>query len=468
MTAKLTFLGGAQNVTGSKYLLEVDGARILVDCGLYQERDLVSRNWDAFPIPPSSIDALLLTHAHVDHSGYIPKLVKDGFTGPIYCTQATLEISEIILKDSANLQEEDAAFKKKRHQKEGRKGKFPEVPLYTKEDVASALPLFKAVEYKQPCTISDGVQAFWYDAGHVLGSASIKVIIRDKSGVRSIVFSGDIGGCDRPLLHNPTVFDDADYVVMESTYGDRVREGAKDLDDTLCRIIQETKDAGGNIIIPSFALERAQEVIYHLNELLMKDCIPHLMIFVDSPMATSITEIFRRHPELFDADMRRLLSQDRSPFDIPTLKLVRTVDDSKAINYIKGSVVIIAGAGMCNGGRIKHHLVTNITRPESTILFVGYQAVGTLGRQIVEGNRSVRIFGQTYPVKARVEQLTGFSAHADRNELLQWISGLKRSPKQIFVTHGEPAAAESFARYGHEKTGWNFTIPSYLESVLLK
>ncbi len=468
MQIKLSFLGAAQNVTGSRYLLEANGVRILVDCGLYQERDLRARNWDPFPVPPETLDAVLLTHAHLDHCGLLPKLVREGFKGKIYCTSATSEISQIVLLDSAKLQEEDAEFKRRRHEKEGRDGQYPEIPLYTVEDAEACFPLFSTVKYEELVQVADGIEATFHDAGHILGSSMIMVKLSRNGEQRKIIFSGDVGRWDKPILHDPTVFNEADYVLVESTYGDRTHEDAKDIDDMLSDIINSTKESGGNIAIPSFAVERSQEILYHLNELLIENRIPHLMVFVDSPMAVSVTEVFEHHPELFDEEMIELMHQRKSPFDFPSLKMVRTVEDSKAINYIKGTAIIIAGSGMCTGGRIKHHLVNNISRQESTILFVGYQAVGTLGRQIVNGAKEVRILGRTYPVNAKVVQMNGFSAHADRDELFRWLSGIGKPPRHLFVTHGEPDTARRFADFMRDKTGWEISVPEYRKEVFLE
>ena len=468
MHIKLSFLGAAKNVTGSRYRLEVNNTRLLVDCGLYQEREYRSRNWDPFPTPPHTIDAVLLTHAHIDHCGLLPKLVRDGFRGKIYCTAATSDIAEIMLLDAAKLQEEDAAFKTRRHEREGRKGPFPEVPLYTVDDAKAALPLFSPVRYGEAIQIGDDIKATFYDAGHVLGASMIMVSVTQDEEERTILFSGDVGRWNRPILKDPTIFTEADYVLVESTYGDRLHEDSTEIGNRLVEIVNSTLRAGGNLVVPSFALERSQEILYYMNELLVKRRIPQLMVFLDSPMAVSITEIFERHPDLYDTEMTKLVSLNRSPFDLPGLKMVRTVDESKAINYIRGSAMIVAGSGMCTGGRIKHHLVTNISRPESTILFVGYQAVGTLGRQIVDGAEKVRILGQHYPIRARIAQIQGFSAHADRNELLRWLSGLRRAPKHVFITHGEPEVAEGFSRLLREKTGWDTSVPEYRAEVLLE
>lgn len=467
MEIKLTFLGASQNVTGSKYLVEVDNYKILVDCGLYQERDLKGRNWAPFPVYPRHINAALLTHAHLDHCGLLPKLVREGFHGPIYCTAATAEIAQIILLDSAHMLQEDAEFKKRRHERERRKGPFPEIPLYTTEDAQACFPLFKPVRYGENINIGENIEATFHDAGHVLGSSMIKLTIRQYGDKRTIIFSGDIGRWDKPILRDPTVFEKADYIVMESTYGDKSTERVEDTASQLAEIINITAKNGGNILIPSFALERSQEILYYLNKFLIEDRIPHLMVFVDSPMAVSITEVFQRYPELLDEEMRQLMRKN-SPFEFPGLHLVRTVDESKAINHIKGSVIITAGSGMCTGGRIKHHLVTNIFRPESTILFVGYQAAGTLGRQIVDGAKEVRILGQNYPVKARVAQLHGFSAHADKDELLKWLGRIQKPPIRVFITHGEPETSQHFANLVNDKTGWETSVPHYQDKVLLE
>ncbi len=462
-STKITFLGAAQNVTGSRYLLETEGSRLLVDCGLYQERDLRLRNWDPFPVPPATIDAVLLTHAHVDHCGYLPKMIREGFQGSVYATRATVEIAKIVLLDSGHLQEEDAEIKRRRHEREGRKSQYPEAPLYTRAEAEATLPQLKAVDYEEPVVIKEGLEVSFHDAGHILGSAMIKIHL----GKRTILFSGDVGRWDRPILRDPTLFEQADYVITESTYGDRLHQNFDNHAQQLAEIINTTRKSGGNVVIPSFAIERAQEVLYHLNELLRENRIPHLLVFMDSPMAAAVTEIFRRHPELFDEEMKTLIRQQASPFDFPNLKMVKEVSESKAINHIKGTVIIIAGSGMCTGGRIKHHLENNISRKESTILFVGYQAVGTLGRQIVDGAKQVRLFGKTHRVRARIAQMEGFSGHADRDELFRWLSNLKKSPRHVFVTHGEPEAAQSYADYLQEKTGWKTSVPAYRDEVIL-
>lgn len=463
---KIKFMGAARHVTGSCFCLEAGGLHIMVDCGLYQERDYLAKNWEMCP-GIKSLDYLILTHAHLDHSGRIPRLVKMGFNAPILTTPASAELAKIVLLDSARLQEEDASFKAKRHAKEGRKVDHPVVPLYTVEDAEQSLPLFESRPYGELVQLNDHVSVRFHDAGHILGSSMVEINVNGNGQSRRFIFSGDIGQWDKPIIRDPSLFDQADYVIMESTYGDRDHEEEGDVRDELARVINETVERGGNIVVPTFAIERAQEIMYHLSALVHEKRIPHLMVFLDSPMAVDVTDVFLHHRECLDEDALALFESDEPPFRFPGLSLVRKVQESKAINRIKGSCVIMAGSGMCTGGRVKHHLVENISNPKATILFVGFQANGTLGRQISEGSKEVRILGTRYPVRARIEQIHGFSAHADRTALLRWVGNLKSAPERVFVVHGEEDVALKFAKELEEKKGWKTAVPKGNEEYTL-
>jgi len=458
---KLTFLGANRQVTGSSTLLEAEGLRLLVDCGLYQERPFLDRNWALFPVRPEDLDACLLTHAHLDHCGRLPRLVKEGFRGPIRSTAATADMARIVLLDAGHIQEEDAAFKRKRHAREGRSGPHPETPLYTAEDARETFPLFAPAAYDAPIALGGSVTAVFRDAGHILGSSMIELEAGDGPAARRIVFSGDIGQRDKPLVRDPSRFEVADTVVMESTYGDREHSDPKAVEDQVARIVNETVARGGNLVIPVFAVERAQEVLYVLGRLLAEKRIPRLMTVLDSPMAVEVTRLFARHRSILDDEARALFRAGQAPLDFPGLKLFRTVEESKTVNAIRGSCVILAGSGMANAGRIKHHLLANIERPASTILFVGYQARGTLGRQIVEGRPEVRINGRPVAVQARIERLDGFSGHAGRAGLLDWLGSLRRPPRRLFLVHGEEEAGSALAAEIRRRLGWEAVIPEY-------
>ncbi len=460
---KIKFLGATHRVTGSSYLLETAEMKILVDCGMFQERDYAHRNWEPFPVPPDQIQHLLLTHVHQDHCGLIPKLVKEGFHGDILLTAASKELFPIIILDSARIQEEDDAFKKSRNDNEEQIESYMETPLYTVQDAEKCFPLLKAVPYEEFFPLNDQIKVCFHDAGHILGSAMIEIVFQDDSGSRNIIFSGDIGQFDTPLLNNPTVFDRADYIVMESTYGDRNHDNLQDIDDKLSKTINDTVKAGGNVIIPTFAIERAQELLYHISLLARAKRIPYIITFLDSPMAVEITKVFEQSKKYFDKQTLELFKDGQTPFDFPGLKFVESVEGSKAINLIKGSTIIMSGSGMITGGRIKHHLIREITRPESTLVFVGYQAVGTLGRQILNGVSPVSILGQSYPVRMRIENINGLSAHAGMNDLQRWLNNFKAPPKHVFLTHGEEGSILSLEKYMHSKGGWEVTAPLYLE-----
>jgi len=464
---RLGFHGAARTVTGACTLLETDGARVLVDCGLSQERERQSSNWEPFPVAPGRIDAVILTHAHLDHCGLLPRLAREGFKGPVFATSPTAEIAQIVMLDSARLQVEDAEAKAQRHAKQGRTGPRPPAPLYTEQDAQRAASLFRPVALGASVGVAPGIEAEFSEAGHILGSASVRATAGTGGGRRAVVFSGDIGRWDKPILNDPQPFDGADYVVMESTYGDRLHGDGAGIRKAFAEVLNATSGAGGNIVIPSFAIERSQEVLYYLNLMLMAHEIPHLLVFLDSPMATRVTDVFRHHPEFFDAEMNRLLADRRSPFDLETLVIARSAEDSKAINHIRGTAVIIAGAGMCTGGSVKHHLAHNISRPESCVLFVGYQAEGTLGRQIQDGAGEVRILGEMQPVRARIATISGFSAHADRDELVRWASSLREAPRAVFVNHGESKVAQGFAAHLAGCKGWKASAPAPRQTVAL-
>ncbi len=467
MEIKLRFLGAAQNVTGSCHLVEANDVRVLVDCGYYQERDLTHRNWEPFVEDPKSINAVVLTHAHLDHCGLLPKLVRDGFSGTVYATEATADIAEIVMRDSAKIQAEDVAYKRKRHKRHGKKSKYPYEPLFEMKDVDRVLPMMQTVRYGKEVKIGTGVTLTFNDAGHILGSSSVLFEVNKHGSSRRILFSGDIGRWDTPILRDPEVVEQADYVCVESTYGNRDHKDNSSIPASLARVVKAAHRAGGNVVIPSFAIERTQELLYRLGGLLAEGRIPKTPVFVDSPMAVRVTEVFRRHRELFDEETMARIEAGQHPCDFPGLKLARSVEQSKLINKRSGTSVIIAGSGMCTGGRIKHHLANNIERPESVILFVGYQAEGTLGRHILRGAETVRLFGDERDVLARIEKVNGMSAHADRSELLQWLDGLKTPPRKVFVIHGEKRASAAFAEHVHDRLGWATHVPSYREEVLL-
>jgi metallo-beta-lactamase family protein len=458
------FLGAAGYVTGSRFLIEAGRSRVLVDCGLCQERENLCHNWDPLAVSPATIQSVLLTHAHLDHCGWLPRLVKEGFRGRIYCTAPTIDIARILLADSARIMEEDAEAKRLRHQREGRRGPYPEVPLYTVQDAEAVSRLFTPVQYGRPVQVAQHISAEFRDAGHILGSATVRVSVARGRSEQSILFSGDLGRPGRPIVQDPDGQRGASSVVIESTYGDRVHP-REDVEERLGQVIRETVAAGGNVVIPAFAVERAQELMYHLGRLVTSGRIPPVPVLLDSPMAQSVTQVFEKYPDLLDPDVARALRAGRSPFDFPGLRYVRGQQESEGVDRTAGSKVIIAGSGMATGGRIKRHLINNIGRPESTVLFVGYQAQGTLGRQILDGMKPVRILGAMYPVRARIERIDAFSAHADRDGLLEWLESLRPAPQRVFLVHGEEAAARSFGQLLHGRNGWDVSVPAHGETV---
>lgn len=458
---RLTFLGANRNVTGSRYCLEVSGKRMMIDCGLVQEREHLSRNWEKCPTPASDIDALVVTHAHIDHIGLIPKLVADGFRGQIFATKPTAALADVMLRDSAKIQAEDAKYKLRRHRKEGRKGPYPVVPLYSDQDVEKAIQLFCGVDYRVPTEILPGVTVTWHDAGHILGSASLEILARESGRTRTIIFSGDLGQHQKPLIHDPTYFRNADYVVMESTYGDRDHDVQGTIEDQLETIVNNTISRGGNLVIPVFAVERAQEMMFFFSRLVHKKLIPRVPIYLDGPMASDVTNIFRRFTSWLDKETAQAIEANEPPLQFPGLTLTRTPDESKAINHSKQPSIIMAPAGMCNAGRIKHHLSNNIARPDSTILFVGFQAKGTLGRHLLSGKKQVRIHGREHHVAAKIEQIFGMSGHADRTGLLQWLNHFEQPPRKVFLTHGEEEAALALKSSIESRFGFDVSVPEY-------
>ena len=461
---KITFLGATQNVTGSRYLVESEHVLALVDCGLYQEREFLERNWQMYGFQPKDLDCIILTHAHLDHCGLLPRLVREGFRGLVYCTFPTADIAMIVCEDSARLQAEDVRQKKKRHISMCHTPRFTPDVLYTLDDVEAAEKRLSPVPFNKQIRVGRGMNVSFHAVGHIMGAAYVAV---EAEGKR-IIFSGDVGRCDRPILQNPEYPREADALVIESTYGDRFHEPMENTYNELEKIVNDTLKRGGSLLIPSFAIERSQDILYHLNNLLLDKRIPPVQVFVDSPMAKRVTSVMRRYPELYDDAMRQLVEEGASPFSFRGLHFTTDRRQSKALNNIKGGVIIIAGNGMCTGGRIKHHLLHHISRPESTLLFVGYQANHTLGRHLVNGEKRVRILGRFWDVKLQVCQLNGFSGHADRDELVRWSSFYTEQPKQVFVTHGGAGVSKSFAEHLKTELKWNTHVPVYGESVKIQ
>ncbi len=453
---KLSFHGADRDVTGSCHLLESAGKRILIDCGLFQgSRDLVQDNADDFGFDAASIDYVLLTHAHLDHCGRLPLLVKRGFHGEIICTAATRELARVVLLDAAHLQEEEALRNLRRHSRHNHDNGYnrsdaTELALYNMLDAMNTFDYFgRKATYGSPVTLAPGLTATYYDAGHILGSASIRIEFHGhaahKHGARSIIYSGDLGNSGRPLLRDPVAPPHADVVVMETTYGDRLHRSLPDSVVELYQAISDAFERGGNVIIPTFALERAQEVLFYLREGIAQHKLPASMqVFLDSPMAISATEVFKRHPECFDEQATTLLNDGHDLFALPGLHMTRDTSESMALNKVSGGAVIMAGAGMCTGGRVRHHLKHNLWRRDASIIFVGYAAAGTLARRIIDGARYVTLFGEEIPVRAKIHTINGFSAHADRDELLAWHHAIK--PEATFLVHGDEAVMQSFSQ----------------------
>jgi len=441
---RITFIGAAGVVTGSKHLLETDsGARVLLDCGLYQgSHDLTQRNWTAPPVDPKTLDAVLLSHAHLDHCGYLPALVAEGFHKPIYCTPATADVAELVLRDSAGLQEDEAA-RAKRHPDRG----LHATPLYTSEDVDQVVPLFSHVAYAEMRQDIAGCRFRYSDAGHILGSAIMEIFFDQ----RTLVFSGDLGRYGRPLLCDPSPVAQADVVLCESTYGDRLHP-QNDPQDDLCNVIDAAQQRKGVLVIPSFAVGRTQEILYAISQLQAGSNISNVPIYVDSPMGIAADAIMERHPEAMRFDLRARFGSGDKNIGARNVTNVQSQQDSIKLNDIQSNAIIIASSGMAAGGRVLHHLRNRLPRPNDTMCFVGFQSPGTLGQQLLQGQKRVMIFGVPVDVKANVVQIDGFSAHADRNELLRWFGNFQSKP-QTFLVHADPAAAASLAAAVHDQYG---------------
>ncbi len=461
--AKLTFLGATGTVTGSRYHLEADNKNFLIDCGLFQgPKEIRSRNWDPFPVSPAIFDKVILTHAHIDHSGFFPRFCREGFKGELLCTKATHELCEIMLRDSAHLQEEDAKWANKK----GFSKHDPALPLYTVEDAEEALSRFSAAYYGQTVKLSDNIRLKFKDAGHILGASVLDIRTRRADGRRKIMFSGDLGRPLRPVLKDPVQVYEVDYLIMESTYGDRLHDNANPHED-LARIINESYKRGGVLIIPSFAVGRTQDLLHVIRELEDDEKIPIMPIYIDSPMAINTTRVFDEHISEYNIPTRIDILNQVGIFEPKQLHICMSREDSMAINNVKGRAIIISASGMVTGGRILHHLKKRLPDPQNTVLLIGYQGEGTRGRTILDGHDDVRIHGKHVPIEARVENISGFSAHADYNEILAYLMGFNRPPEKTFIVHGEPESSRAMAEKIREKFGWDVVVPEFKQTFEL-
>ena len=439
---KLTFWGAARTVTGSLHLLEYDDKRVLLDCGLYQGTRAEARRLNAeFPVGPSEIDAVLLSHAHIDHSGLLPKLYREGFRGPVYSTHATQDLCGAMLRDSAFIQEKDAEWVNRR---ERRRGADELQPLYRREDADAVLEKFVGVGYEEVFSPLPGLEVEYRDAGHILGSATLGLTVREGGRAVKVGFTGDVGRAGRPILRDPRPMADCDVLICESTYGGKVHEPPERAKERLAQVVSDTARRGGKVIIPAFAVGRTQEIVFRLDELANEGRLPPIHVFVDSPLAVDVTEIFRAHAECYDAALQEYIRNDPNPFGFSRLTYIRDVEDSKRLNHSRLPMVIISASGMCEAGRILHHLRNNIEDPRNTIMIVGYCAENTLGRRIVDRQREVRIFGEPYRLRAEVEVMNAYSAHADEPELVRFVSHLDPERlRQIFLVHGDAPRQEA-------------------------
>ncbi len=463
---KVTFFGAAREVTGSSYLVETESVRFLVDCGMFQGgREAPARNRRPFGFDPATLDFVLVTHAHIDHSGLLPKLMLAGFSGPIYTTEATADLLKVMLPDSGHIQEAEVQRFMRRRKASKR---TPPAPIYTVQDAQQCLSLMHPVQYDKRLEPHADVVCSFRDAGHILGSAIIEIWVTHNNKQTKLVFSGDLGQPGQPILRDPTLIEDADVLFIESTYGNRLHKDLPATLDELGQVIEQTLYAkNGNVIIPAFAVGRTQEIIYHLHQLTQQGRLLNLNIFVDSPMATAATRVTQKYMALFDEEAKQLADWYAAGRNLPSLRFVGSVDESIALNQVRSGAIVISASGMCDAGRIKHHLLHNLGRRECSILITGFQAQGTLGRRLVDGATRVSIFGQKIPVRASIHTLGGFSAHADQAALLNWVGGFKRPPHQTFVVHGEETAALTFAERLRTDLGWSVTVPEPGQSVQL-
>jgi metallo-beta-lactamase family protein len=460
--AKLTFLGAAGTVTGSKYLVEAGGKRLLVDCGLFQgEKELRERNWAPLPIPPGTIDWVVLTHAHIDHTGYLPRLVRDGYRGPIYANAATCELARILLPDSAHIQEEDAEHA--RHK--GYSRHTPALPLYTVDEAQETLAHLEEVPRSDAFRISPEFSVRGYDAGHILGSSSLELTITENGRAVTVVFSGDVGRYDQPILKNPTTPPRADVLLCESTYGDRDHPGGS-VSDQLADVINRVAKRGGSVVIPGFAVGRIQTLLYLLRQLELAGRIPQLPTYVDSPMAITATQLYLAHREDHSEEFVRAEKQDGDPLDVHDVHMTRTVEESKQINRVD-RCLILSASGMATGGRVLHHLERRLPDARNAVLLVGFQAAGTRGRALAEGAKTVRMFGTEVPVRAEIVELHQLSAHAGQSELLRWLNGFQAPPRQTWLVHGEPSGLSALQGLIRERANWKADIAQYRQTVEL-
>jgi metallo-beta-lactamase family protein len=460
---RVRVLGAAGEVTGSCYLVETSKARVLVEFGLHQGgAHTEAKNRRMPPIDPGTLDAVVLTHAHLDHSGRLPLLPKHGFDAPIFTSKASIELCGILLRDSAHIMESSAARANKYR---ARRGRGPSIPLYTAADVERLLPMFREVPFDDFVEVAPGVRAKWIDAGHILGAASVMLEIEDKGARKTVVFSGDIGPKGAPLLRDPVTFDHADVVFLESTYGDRDHRPMDDSIDELARIMNEARTPKGKVLIPSFAVGRTQQLIYFIAGMRREGVVEDPKVYVDSPMATSATDLYRRHRELFDDDCWELINGGSPCLSFPGLRFTKSPQESMALNPMGNGVTIISAAGMCTGGRILHHLRHGLSRPETHVVFVGYQGDGTLGRRLVDGAKSVRIWGDTYRVNAHIHTIGGFSAHAGQTELVEWLGTMRDSGPRVYLTHGEDRQRKALSEKIDEKLMLKAEMPAWGDVV---